>query len=157
MRPLPLALLAASIAAGAAGAAGCSADSSGSSAAHIRCVDETNRLRATVGRPPVAHSQELEDYANEGAEVDHHGSPHEHFGDTGGGGITFAENECPHWSISAFGDGDMESLMVSCIAAFWDEGPGGGHYDNMVSDNARLGCGIYQEGDDVTIIQDFGP
>jgi hypothetical protein len=132
-------------------------DSSGPTDAYAFCVDETNRYRATVGRPAVARSTALEDYANEGAEVDFHGEPHQHFGATGGGGISFAENECPHWSLSGFGNNDMKMLVASCIAAFWEEGPGGGHYDNMVSDNKKLGCGIFQDGDDVTIIQDYGP
>jgi hypothetical protein len=143
-------------------AAGCDAggvggdDGGGSTAAHEFCVDETNRLRELNGRAPVAWSAELEAYANEGAEYDHARSPHDHFGDTQGGGIAFGENECPHWDLS-FGGGDMVELMRACIDAFYSEGPGGGHYEIMLSnDYGTLGCGIYQEGTDVTIIQDYG-
>ncbi len=50
----------------------------------------------------------------------------------------------------------MAALVVDCIAAFYSEGPGGGHYDNMMGPYAKLGCGIYQSGVKVTIIQDFG-
>lgn len=142
-------------------AAGCDSgsvggdDGGGSTEAHRFCVDETNRLRELNGRVPVEWSAALEAYANEGAEYDHARSPHDHFGDTGGGGIAFAENECPHWDLS-FGGGDMVELMRACIDAFYSEGPGGGHYEIMLGNYGTLGCGIYQQGTDVTIIQDYG-
>ena len=124
---------------------------------HIFCVEETNRLRATKSKAAVARSQQLEDYANTGAMIDFNGSPHQHFSSTQGGGIAFAENECPKWSLSQQGGGDMKNLVKACIAAFFSEGPGGGHYDNMMGNYAKLGCGIYENGGRVTIIQDFGP
>lgn len=130
-------------------------DAPGSTEAHAFCVEETNRYRAMHDRPAVEWSAELEAYANEGAEHDHHASPHDHFTSTGGGGIAFAENECPHWDLS-FGGGDMVQLVAACIEAFYSEGPGGGHYEIMLGDYGSLGCGIYQEGTDVTIIQDYG-
>jgi hypothetical protein len=128
--------------------------------AHQRCVDLTNQLRATVGRPPVARSPQLEQYANEGAEYDHTRSPHDHFQATQGGGIAFAENECPHWDIG-FGNGTVVGLVEACIQAFWDEGPGSGpahgHYNNMIGNYGTLGCGIYSpDNNDYTIIQDYG-
>jgi hypothetical protein len=122
------------------------------------CVDETNRLRAVDGKPPVARSQALEDYAMEGAEFDFNAPaspPHPHFQMTGGGGIAFAENECPHqlgWNIM----GDVRNTVAECIAAFYGEGPGGGHYDNMMGAWGSMGCGIYVVGTDITIVQDFG-
>ena len=36
------------------------------------------------------------------------------------------------------------------------EGPGGGHYENMMGNYASLGCGVYIQGDGITIVQDFG-
>jgi hypothetical protein len=128
-------------------------------AAYIRCVELTNELRATVGRPPVERSAELEAYATEGAEYDHGRDPHDHFRSNSGGGIAFAENECPHWDLS-FGGGSVTSLVEACIDAFWSEGPGTGdahgHYNNMIGNYGTLGCGIYNEGSDYTIIQDYG-
>ena len=124
--------------------------------ARVACVTETNRLRATVGKPAVAESAPLETYANAGAQEDFAGSPHDHFRRTQGGGISFAENECPHWSLSGQGGGDYTQLVKACIAAFFSEGPGGGHYDNMTGNYGTLGCGIYASGGSVTIIQDFG-
>jgi hypothetical protein len=124
--------------------------------AHAFCVQETNRYRTGGGRPAVQRSAELEAFANEGAMVDHAGTPHDHFRATSGGGIAFAENECPHWNLNQQGQGDMQKLVAACIAAFFSEGPGGGHYDNMMGNYGTLGCGIYQSGTSVTIIQDFG-
>ncbi len=130
--------------------------SSGTAAAHAFCVVETNRYRTDNGRAAVTRSAELEAYADEGAEVDHGAEPHDHFTATAGGGIAFAENECPHWNLASAG-GDLSQLVAACIAAFFAEGPGGGHYDNMMGNYGALGCGLYVDGDDVTIIQDFGP
>ena len=125
------------------------------SSAHAFCVEDTNRYRAMNGRAAVQRSAELEEFANVGAMIDHDGTPHDHFRQTSGGGIAFAENECPHWSLSQSG-GDMKQLVAMCIAAFYSEGPGGGHYENMLGTYGTLGCGIYQSGTSVTIIQDFG-
>ena len=131
--------------------------SSGGDAAHEVCVAETNRLRQMAGKPALARSAELEAYADEGAMVDFDSEPHRHFSSTSGGGIAFAENECPqqgNWKLPD--GGDMSALVVQCIAAFYSEGPGGGHYDNMMSNNTKLGCGIYQVDTRVTIVQDYG-
>ena len=85
-----------------------------------------------------------------------------HFSMTSGGGIAFAENECPvqgNWMLPP--GGDMKALVAQCIAAFYAEGPGTdfnthGHYINMMGDYGTLGCGIYQMGTGVTIVQDYG-
>jgi len=127
-------------------------------AAHARCVERTNELRVGAGRAPVAQSAALEAYADEGAEYDfYNGEPaHAHFQlEPVGGGIAFAENECPHWDLG-FGGGDLNALVDACLQAFYDEGPGGGHYENMLGNYGSLGCGIYASGTDHTIIQDFG-
>ena len=128
----------------------------GDASAHVFCVDETNRYRAMRSKPAVTRSEALEDYANDGAMIDFSGTPHDHFRNTGGGGIAFAENECPRWSLAQQGGGDMKMLVAACIAAFYSEGPGGGHFENMMGNYGTLGCGIYESEGRVTIIQDFG-
>jgi uncharacterized protein YkwD len=50
----------------------------------------------------------------------------------------------------------MAALVEECIKAFYDEGPGGGHYENMMGPYTTVGIGIYQSGTKVTIVQDFG-
>ena len=131
-------------------------DASADDPAHVFCVEETNRYRAMNGRPDVARSAALEAYADEGAAYDFGANPHDHFISTSGGGIAFAENECPHWGLQAQGGGDMHALVAACIEAFYAEGPGGGHYDNMMGNYGALGCGIHEAGGSVTIVQDFG-
>src|SRR5215510_12338230 len=124
----------------------------GSDAAHQLCVDKTNQLRATVGKPALARSSALEAYADDGAAYDFTRQPHDHFKyetSTQHNFLALAENECPHWDLS-FGGGDEVMLVSKCIDAFWAEGPGGGHYDNMVGDYAKLGCGIFHSGTDYT-------
>ena len=118
------------------------------------CVSETNRYRAIEGKPPIPHSAELEQYATEGARYDtERESAHQHFGDFPG--TAWAENECPSfggWTV----DGDLHDTIAACIKAFYDEGPGGGHYDNMMGEHQGCGCGVYiRDGNKVTITQDF--
>jgi hypothetical protein len=126
------------------------------------CVSETNRYRAMNSKPALTESVQLEAYADTGAMHDFTTSPHDHFSMTSGGGIAFAENECPqqgNWQYTEGGDLDM--VVGSCIAAFYSEGPGSdysthGHYINMMGAYATLGCGIYYAGGKITIVQDYG-
>jgi hypothetical protein len=142
---------------------GSGSGSGGSVSAKQFCVSETNRYRAMNGKAAIAENSALEAYADAGAKIDYDSSsPHSHFSSTNGGGIAFAENECPGhsgWTLPP--GGDMNALVGTCIAAFYSEGPGTdyathGHYINMMGGYAKLGCGIYQAGTDVTIIQDYG-
>lgn len=123
--------------------------------AHQACVEQTNVYRDMDDKPSLSFSEALQDYANEGAMVDFGTSPHHHFSTTNGGGIAFAENECPqqgNWTVGS----DLVATVKACVKAFYDEGPGGGHYDNMMGPYLTIGCGIYQSGNKVTIIQEFG-
>lgn len=115
--------------------------------------------------PALTEKASLETYADTGAQSDYDAnSPHSHFSSTSGGGIAFAENECPGhsgWHLAA--GQTMNDLVGQCIAAFYAEGPGSdysthGHYINMMNDSYKsLGCGIYQAANgDVTIVQDYG-
>lgn len=138
-------------------------DGGGGNSAKQFCVSETNRYRMMDGKSAIAEAANLEAFADTGAQVDYdNNSPHMHFSSTSGGGIAFAENECPGhsgWHLAP--GGDMNMLVGQCVAAFYAEGPGSdyqthGHYINMMGPYATLGCGIYQSGTDVTIVQDYG-
>jgi len=118
------------------------------------CVDVINEYRATVGKGPLGRASDLEACASEGAQSDSAtGSPHGHFISTGGcGGIAYAENECPDWPISM----GLIGIIDQCLAMMWDEGPGGGHYENMIGPYSSVGCGIYvTTGGGVWCVQDF--
>jgi hypothetical protein len=136
--------------------AACGDGSGGDTSAHDTCVEETNRYRSMAGRSALKHSDQLEQFADAGAMVDFGAQPHDHFRSTSGGGIAFAENECPHWDLQQEGGGDMDQLVKACIAAFVSEGPGGGHYENVMGNYGSLGCGIFESNASVTIIQDYG-
>jgi cysteine-rich secretory family protein len=131
-------------------------DTSAAASDLVFCVDETNRYRVMDNHGTIAHSQALEDYANVGAQLDtEQGQPHYHFSTTGGGGIAFAENECPSflgWTVQ----GTVRDTIAACVKMFYDEGPGGGHYDNMMGNYGGLGCGVYVQGGGITITQDYG-
>lgn len=131
------------------------------------CVSETNRYRAMVPVDPVTESAALDAYAAAGAQADtESGTPHGHFQSTSGGGIAYAENECPAslgWTISANPtDEELQAKVAACIEAFWSEGPGAdynthGHYINMTNAAYHtVGCGVYVDGTQLTITQDFG-
>jgi uncharacterized protein YkwD len=123
------------------------------------CVAETNRYRARHGKPPLRRSVELEAYAATGARYDTAARrPHKHFDDTRGGNLAFAENECLSfhgWSLQ-FAGGSVRRAIIKCLRTFYDEGPGGGHHENMMGEYRTLGCGVYVARDGFSIVQDYG-
>jgi hypothetical protein len=169
-----LVALAASLAFGALGALAACGDADGSgdpvepqpaADADLEfCVAETNRYRAMAGRPPLARSAALEEYAATGAALDtQQRRAHGHFSDTGGGGIAVVENACPSWLGWSLGPGEnaVQDAIAACLEAFHDEGPGTGdahaHYPNLMGEPGRLGCGLYVDASmGITILQDFG-
>src|SRR5262245_56326856 len=123
------------------------------------CVAETNRYRARHGKPPLRRSAELEAYAATSAREDTAARrAHKHFDDTRGGNLAFAENECLSsygWSLD-FAGGSVRKAIIKCLRTFYDEGPGGGHYENMVGEYRTLGCAVQVAGSGVSIVQDYG-
>jgi uncharacterized protein YkwD len=118
------------------------------------CVAEVNRYRRKLGLKALRRAADLEACAAEGARADHaSGQPHGHFVGTQGCGIAFAENEIPRWPLDYAGS--VTNTIKKGIADMWAEGPGGGHYENMKGDYTELGCGIFVEGDAVTVVQDY--
>lgn len=119
------------------------------------CVDEINRLRATVGASPLLRDETVEAFSFEAARVD--GGAHEvhkYFRETvGGNGVARAENEIPWWSLSDWGS--VRMIVKRGLAQEWAEGPGGGHYDNMTGAYSAVACGISVNNGEVTITQDF--
>jgi hypothetical protein len=117
------------------------------------CVDRVNQLRATKGLGPMARLSSAEDCADGQAKTDSQtGMAHSAFSAcvnevpnwTG-----VAQNECPNW-------GSVAATLSGCIDAMWGEGPGGGHYENMVGDYDYLACGFYTTSQGkVWMVQDF--
>jgi uncharacterized protein YkwD len=113
------------------------------------CVTETNRYRATLQLPPLTRSSALEAFAAEGAREDglaH--SAHQHF--RANPGIAFAENVIPWWKRTS-----VRAVTQEGLAMMWAEGPGGGHHENMRGRYTQLGCGVFVNGNEITVVQDF--
>jgi len=116
------------------------------------CVQETNRYRAMVGLPGLAESSSVEVFAAAAAQADaESGFPHGYYRSHNPG--FGAENEAPNWYLPIYGT--AHNLIAQAIATFWSEGPGGGHYENIVGPYSQLGCGLFQNGSDLTVVQDF--
>ena len=117
------------------------------------CVSETNRHRTSVGVGALAQAADLEAFALAAARADHaSGVAHDYFSANATG--LASENMVLRSPLS----GNVGSLITAALAAFWAEGPGGVHHDNMRDPRwRRVGCGIHIEGDQVTLAQEFRP
>ena len=163
-------LAAAGLAAALAVSSGCSDDNGAASPSTIRsgsgggtsataddlffCVAETNRLRATVGATVLLQSPEIEAYAALAARADgQSNTTHGYTSGPNGPRVSFAENEALRWSLARYGS--IRGLVMAALAAFWNEGPGGSHYENMRGPWINVGCGLYVNGDQVTLVQHF--
>jgi uncharacterized protein YkwD len=117
------------------------------------CVSETNRYRATLGLSGLTRSGALEAYAAAGAQEDglaH--APHQHYRSTQGGGLLArAENEISAWPATS----SVHVVIQQGLAMMWAEGPGGGHYETMRGPYTQLGCGVFVNGNEITVVQDF--
>jgi uncharacterized protein YkwD len=118
------------------------------------CVELVNQYRATIKLSPLKRSPALEEFAARAAANDgraHAG--HQYFRRTRGGGVSHAENAIPWWPLSQVGG--IRGALEQGVQMMWDEGPRGGHYRNMTGKYSQMGCGIYVNGDQVTIVQEF--
>ena len=120
--------------------------------ARTRCVNRTNELRATKGLAPIPILSKAESCVDGQAKADSiSGMAHSAFSacldqvDWKGAG----QNECPNY-------GSVEATLTKCLDAMWAEGPGGGHYDNMVGGATHTACGFYTTpAGKVWMVQDF--
>ena len=73
-------------------------------------------------------------------------------GPNGPVGVSWAENEALRWPLT----GSVQSVVAAMLRAFWSEGPGGGHYENMRQPSMRsVGCGVYLSGRELSLTQHF--
>lgn len=115
------------------------------------CADELNRYRASIGRPVLTRSGQLETFAAQSAE--HDGTAHvahHHFLMTNGGGTAMAETEILWWKNYA-----VKSVIRDGLAQMWQAGPGGEHYDIIAGPYTEVGCGVFINNGEVTVTQDF--
>jgi uncharacterized protein YkwD len=118
------------------------------------CVQETNRYRASVGLGALSQSAALESYAATGAQVDGRAHvAHSHFTNTSGGGVALAENVIPWWPLADYGT--VQEVMRQGLAQMWAEGQSGVHYKNITGRYTQLGCGVFVDNGEITVVQDF--
>ncbi len=141
---------------GAGGSAGAPTSvPSGSYATELQlCADLTNQLRASVGLRALSRSEGLDEFAAKAAENDGtaHAS-HQYYLRVNGSGVSLAENEIPWWSLTTLRT--VKNVVQTGLQGFWDEGPGGGHHQNMVGPYTQIGCGLFVNGDEVTVTEEF--
>jgi len=119
-----------------------------------RCVDLVNEYRATIKAGPLKRSAALEAFAAKAAANDglaHVG--HQYFRRTRGGGVSHAENSIPWWPMASVAG--VRGALEQGLQMMWDEGPSGGHYRNMAARHSEVGCGIFVNRGEVTIVQEF--
>lgn len=121
--------------------------------ARKRCVDRTNELRATLRLAPIPRLASAEACVDGQAKSDSEsGEAHGAFDAClnqvkSWRGV--AQNECPRYP-------SVDAALGGCLDAMWAEGPGGGHYENMVGDSTHTACGLYTTPQgEVWMIQDF--
>ncbi len=122
-------------------------------------LEALNTYRAKAGAPPLKLDAKLNEFAHQGSMVllKNH-KPHHHFssaniwasGFTGGA----AENQGdPNgWPIR----GNLNTTVDDILKAMFDEGPGGGHHDNMLNrEFRRVGIGLVVSGNKLYLTNDF--
>jgi uncharacterized protein YkwD len=141
--------------AGPSPAAGDGTDASAYSGERTICVQVANQYRASVGKPALTRSAVLDEYATAAARTD--GTvkiAHHHARTTNlGNGISKAENAILWWSLRYYGT--VESIVRRGLDDMWKQGEGGSHYTNIVGSFTETGCGIFVNGDEVTVVQAF--
>lgn len=137
-------------------------------------VDRINDYRKKHGRAPVKYDAKISDFAINGSKqlaVDH--KSHAHFnakiksalGDPdamkgkGGFGSRGAENQGDWDGIPRLAPDKLENgkqQIEITLKLMMDEGPGGGHYENMLNPKfKRVGIGLVYVGDKLYMTNDF--
>jgi hypothetical protein len=128
------------------------------------CLDQLNMYRTQNNVMPLyTLSPQLNAFAIAGTQALAAGGPaHGHFSDAANNGTLFssgfcngaAENQAPGWSITPDENGTIDAILLSMM----NEGPGGGHHDNIVSPNyALVGIGLLAQNGQLWLTNDFSP
>lgn len=127
-------------------------------------VERVNAYRAQHGLPPLLYDAAISSFARRGSEQlarDH--TPHAHFAAHAKGAPGFgsraAENQGDPGGVGAL-DADPrkngQKQIDLMLKLMMDEGPGGGHYDNIVNPSfRRIGVGIVYVGGKQYLTNDF--
>jgi len=143
-------------ASGTGGGGGCTPDNScqptspSSGDNYQDCVDRVNQFRACVCLGPLARNNSGEACVDQEAQYDSTNGAHAGFIARICTPNGMGENECPGWGQA------IPEIIDSCLQMMFDEGPGGGHYDNITGHFSSVACGFYTDGSGQTwATQDF--
>ena len=131
---------------------------SAGSAAVQHNLDALNAYRKEAGSPALVLSDPLNDFATVGSQqLADGGQPHAHFGSTNVFDHGFCsgagENQAPGWGID---HSDTNATIDGILKAMMDEGPGGGHHDNILNPKfALVGIGLVVRDDGLWFTNDF--
>ena len=130
-------------------------------------VEQINKYRSTKGLGPVLYDTKISSFATRGSQQlsrDH--TPHAHFAANATGptpppgfGSRSAENQgdpggVPSMDADTVKNGKKQIDIM--LKMMMDEGPGGGHYDNMMNpDLRRIGIGLVYVGGKLYLTNDL--
>jgi len=111
-------------------------------------LDTLNMYRAQAGVAPLVIDDQLNAFSTAAAmDLESSGQAHRYFMQAGQSGALWqqgfcssaAENEAPGWPTH----GDVDATVDAILKAMMDEGPGGGHHDNILAaSSTRVGIGL---------------
>jgi uncharacterized protein YkwD len=127
-------------------------------------VDRVNAYRAQKGLPALLYDASISHFARRGSEqLSHDHTPHAHFAANAQGAPGFgskaAENQgdpngVPSLDADTTRNGKKQVDIM--LKLMMDEGPGGGHYDNMMNPRfRRIGVGLFYAGGKLYMTNDF--
>ncbi len=128
-------------------------------------VEQINKYRSAKGLAPVLYDAKISAFARQGSERlsrDH--SPHAHFAANAQGAPGFgsrsAENQGDPAGVPVLDPSDAtrngKKQIDVMLKLMMDEGPGGGHHDNMMNPRfRRVGIGLSYSGGKLYLTNDF--
>ena len=136
---------------GGGGSAGGGGGGGGSTTADARVqhnVDQLNMYRAQAGVAPLVLDDQLSMFSTTASmQLESTGQAHGYFMQQAQSGALWgqgfcgsaAENQAPGWPVN----GDEDATIDAILKAMMDEGPGGGHHDNILAaSSTRVGVGL---------------
>jgi uncharacterized protein YkwD len=143
----------------AASVAGGVAQDDGIAAAVQHNLATINDYRAKAGAPPMTLDDSLNTFAQAGSDAlktTH--EPHGHFNHSDlwhsgfQGGAAENQGDPNGWPMH----GNLNDTVDAVLKFMMDEGPGGGHHDNILNPKYRkLGVGVVRDGDKLYLTNDF--
>jgi uncharacterized protein YkwD len=138
---------------GGAGGGGGGGGSSGPLDAHVQHNLETlNMYRAQAGAGALVVDSQLSTFSTTASmQLESTGMAHGYFAAQANSGALWqqgfcssaAENQAPGWPT----DKGIDATVDAILKAMMDEGPGGGHHDNILaSQSTRVGVGLVVDG-----------